>query len=207
MPRLPDSDTSPPNCSPTCPWYRASVSAIAARFLPNRLVASNCASRILLALTSEGRTTAETAELNAAAAAAYVEELSLEQKQPSQVAIEKHRDGLEGGCDPGNLLIFSPERDWNLTNSLYKRQTPVLASSTHQVQPANKRNTHQVQPANKRKRPPLNPGAATPSGGRPNRSPTRLEVTGSMSTVPGPARRRDLLDDICPRGQELYPRP
>ncbi len=50
------------------PSYWASVSAMAARFRPSRLVANNCASAIRLALTSEGCTTVASVEPNAAAA-------------------------------------------------------------------------------------------------------------------------------------------
>src|ERR1700741_1257661 len=50
-------------------WYWASVSAMAARLPPNRSVAINCASRVLLAATWAGVTIVDWAWLNAAAAA------------------------------------------------------------------------------------------------------------------------------------------
>ncbi len=43
--------------------YSSSVWAIAGRLIPNRLVANNCASRVLLALTEATGTTDERAEL------------------------------------------------------------------------------------------------------------------------------------------------
>ena len=48
--------------------YSSSVSAMAGRLIPNRLVANNCASRVLLALTEATGTTDERAELKAAMA-------------------------------------------------------------------------------------------------------------------------------------------